>query len=393
MGFHVFGDWLGHGFGRVFGSVPAISAVLIVNDEFLNQAAAPLASPRNCEPGPGQLVMSDTSNRWSIPSPGGELVPGGMSVGNNNPGAWLATAQARVGGRALKCRIKNISAFGSDANKTQSPMVIWSDSVGSTTTTDYEGVVYWVANTKFQLLDSISATFWVTLKACLADTYNVIVTILRSGGGMFHVVDGELIGITRQNTDGSVFPDVGAFGANRNPPQVDYIKVGDLGTPWDTDFGICTNQLPGARAVNDAFTHETDAHLEFTITALPSAGNVFIQFRKQDANNHWRVNINTAGTVTLQEVVAGTPSTRATLSGCLVNDRIVVSFKGASISAFQDRPATGVANATAYNSALFPSFTTGLVSSLGTGGGIKDLYTYPYTLSGAALAAINNMVG
>jgi hypothetical protein len=57
----------------------------ILRDNFATAESAPLATPRTCEPGPGALVITDTTNKLSIAS--AKLVcTGGSGAGFGDPG-------------------------------------------------------------------------------------------------------------------------------------------------------------------------------------------------------------------------------------------------------------------------------------------------------------------
>lgn len=385
----VFGDPFSNRFGKTMGRSNAIPFRYLVDDKFVSIDAAPLTSPRTCEPGPGQLVIIDTNNTLGIPA-GGEIVPVAMNAGNNNPGIYHNAGFSRVAGRTFKTRVKNVSAFGSDANKTFSPLIGWMETAGEANIANMEGVCFWIANTKFQVFDSISAVNVVTLKTNAADTYYDIAVILRSGGGAFHVVDGELLFITQRSTDSNVHPNIATIGSNRNNFGAKYFINGDLPYPWNTDYGIATQRLSGARAVNDTYTHEANGYLEFTITTLPAAGTIQVSARRQDNNNMIRIDIASTGNLTVQEVIAGTPNARLSIASCLAGDRIVLMLNGAQSNVCRDR-SSGITQTTAYNVMGFATQTSGKVESLGTGGAISDLVTWPYQLSGTALLELSRL--
>jgi hypothetical protein len=55
-------------------------AVFLFDDEFTTTQAAPLGTPRTCEPGPGSWAVTDTNNLLSVAS--GELVAGYGTIYN-----------------------------------------------------------------------------------------------------------------------------------------------------------------------------------------------------------------------------------------------------------------------------------------------------------------------
>lgn len=367
----------------------ASGQVYDIRDRFYSVDAAPLVSPRTCEPGPGILTIADSGNALGIPV-GGEIVPVAATAGNNNPGIYHTAGFSRSAGRAFKARVKNVSTFGVDANKTFSPVVGWAETAGETNLANIEGVSFWIVNTKFQVFDSIAAANATTLVDNAADTYYDVGVVLRGAGGAFHVVDNELIFVTRRSVDANVHPNIMSLGVSRNTYGVTYFAEGPLGGPWASDYGIATDRLAGARSVNDTFTHEGNCHIEFLITALPSAGNISISCRRQDANNYVQILIGSTGNLAVNEVIAGTPNTRLSLASNLVNDYIMLSLNGLRTSLYRDR-STGHTGPSAYNLMGFGSATSGKIDSLGTGGGISDLVTWPFQLSGSAKSRLASL--
>lgn len=92
------------------------------------------------------------------------------------------------------------------------------------------------------------------------------------------------------------------------------IALPNLLTPASSDTSVVTE---------DTFTHIADCYIESLVTTLPSSGNYDIEFRIQDANNKWILRTTSAGTVSLIEVVTGTPTTRGTSGTALANGQII----------------------------------------------------------------------
>ena len=165
-----------------------------------------------------------------------------------------------------------------------------------------------------------------------------------------------------------------------------YMGAALLPAPFNTEWALVTQRLAGARAANDTFTHTANALIEFTMTTRPSSGSIDLRFCQQDATNYWQVTIDSAGALTLNEVVAGTPTSRATKTGV---------SNGAHVEIIADGTLIGVAvngsgsESCYYNAAVnFRSSTSGVLSSLGTGGAVSDLITWPRALPAAAQAVL-----
>ena len=170
----------------------------------------------------------------------------------------------------------------------------------------------------------------------------------------------------------------------------DNVSLQQLGAPWDTAYGIATQRLAGARSAGDTFTHEADCSIEFTVATLPTAGQVELFFRIQDATNYWQVTVDSTGALDLDEVVAGAATQRGTSAGAITaGERIVINAHSQTIDVF-DPGARHIHYTTAAN---FLTETDGELNDEGTGGAVTDIVSWPYALSGAALAQLTRYAG
>jgi hypothetical protein len=166
-----------------------------------------------------------------------------------------------------------------------------------------------------------------------------------------------------------------------------FVRVAQLTAPWNaSDYGLATQQLAGARAPGDTFTHEANCLIEFTVATLPGAGTqIELRFRVQDATNYWQVTVDSTGALDLDEVVAGVVTQRGTAAGVIANgDRIVITAVGQTIKVYEANTLR-ITYATAAN---FATETDGELETEGTGGAVTDIVSWPRTLSGAALAEL-----
>jgi hypothetical protein len=153
----------------------------------------------------------------------------------------------------------------------------------------------------------------------------------------------------------------------------DYRIVSQLGAPLNSDYGIATQRLV-TPAASTAFTHTADAHIEFTVTTLPSASTIDLRFRQQDASNYWQVTISSTGALTLNEVVAGTPTQRATAAAAVANgNRVYLVLNGSTLKAWSNN----VLKWTYASASGFATATSGLLNSLGTGGVLSEAISWP----------------
>lgn len=159
--------------------------------------------------------------------------------------------------------------------------------------------------------------------------------------------------------------------------------VANVGSPNHPGYGVATSVLLGPRAVNDTFTHEADCLLEFVVNALPSSGTIDVAFRRQDATHEWLVRINASGDLLLVEDNDG-EVTRSTASGVVTAGmRIVVIPVGNVINGYTDSGAAATLRWTYSSATNFATQTSGNGNSLGTGGRISNLTTWPRDLANA----------
>lgn len=328
----------------------------------------------------GTLTVVDGSTRLSMT--GGEVVPNGATVGTNSPGIYQNTAHARAAGLALKATVKRVSAYGSSVNKLFSPCVVWNFSAGGFDLAQMYGITFTATGT-FAVLAADTSSLGV-LAIGTSDTYYEFGVILRDTG-FIAVVDGKIVGVSAFGTQSNLYPNVSSLSSDRHPPAAARMAVGALGGVWAADT-IYTSKITTPAAAN-TFTHTANGIVDFIVTTLPVSGSMQVAFRWQDDNNHWRINIDSAGAVALQEVVAGTPTNRATTT-CTAGDHIAVLFSGSASRLWRERSG-GMVSIAGTAGSSFLTLTAGKVLSLGTGGAISNLYAWPESLAGDALAIYN----
>ena len=133
-----------------------------------------------------------------------------------------------------------------------------------------------------------------------------------------------------------------------------------------------------APAANDTFTHTADFFLEFVVATRPSSGNIDVLFRIQDASNYWILRITSAGAIQLIEVVATSPTTRASGAGIVTGNRIICYAIDDDIVV--NGGGVGDIGIFTYASATnFKTETAAELDDTGTGGAVTNLAFYPAT--------------
>jgi len=357
--------------------------VHLIRDDFITADDAPMTSPRTCEPGPGIITSVQLDGEFSIS--GGNLVfPtqttsnwGDLSFYGEPDGGGILT---RTVGRAIMVQHQT-SASGQHITGWWPTTTI--------NTAPNNGI--WTVVNSFR---SRSGDSIVNTGIFADDTPFEFVNIMRSVGS-FVIVRGDTYAdwtlMNVQNDNGN--DEYPGFANLTSVGTIDSFRVADLPandyTIWNDDFGIVTQRLSGARAPGDTFTHEANFLAEFTVTTLPSSGQIEFWFRIQDASNYWSVTVNSAGDIDLDEVVAGVPTQRGTAAGFIVApERVLIAAEGTTIDVF-DRTTRRIQYTSASN---FQTETNGELDTEGTGGAVDDIVIWPRILSGTAKAALDAMV-
>ena len=203
---------------RVSGVAPI---VYLFRDDFVTDEAAPLDSPRTCEPGPGTWTITDTQNYMSI-SGGALTISGAVAVGD--PQA-LSNEIQRVAGRTFFWRGKAAVRLGVALSQV-----------------DFDirptgGGFYMYCN--------------VPLVAMTANAYYDFAAVMRSSGGYFVFIKGQewanwtLVFVYFASAAAETLL-VSTRGVS-NAAAVDYVYVLDVTGPLAEDYAICTLNVAAIR--------------------------------------------------------------------------------------------------------------------------------------------------
>lgn len=138
-------------------------------------------------------------------------------------------------------------------------------------------------------------------------------------------------------------------------------------------INVATRQFSGPLELGQSFLHESNFLMSFVSTELPSAGSNIISFRHETFNNYWTLDMSSTGVFTLYEYISNSPNSRGT-SVITDDDRVRVTAVDELIKIYINNILV-ITRATASTS---KNGTTGLIESLGTGGIISDLATFPF---------------
>jgi len=342
-------------------------------DEYTDARAAGSVNSTAATPGPGTRTVIDGNNKLSVSDGQLSFATGGVGAGNPS---LRYEQEIRTAGKAViaqATRSGNAFMLGWDVNTTGAI----NDGFRFVSTTSLVLADGNVVDTGAQL--TISVTYQIA--------------VVQRSSGFFAFIKGSqwpnwtLMWIGVAST-GNHYPAVSAIGAT-SVGTVDYLRVVDLPAPF-TDYGLSTDRKEGSVSAATTYIHEADMRIEYICTTRPSSGNMDVVFRKTDANNYWICRINSSGDISLQEVVAGVATQRANAAGVVTNGHRII------ITAF-DEVIRGYGNNTLHwtysSAATSKTATAGELASLGTGGAVSDLVSWPRVLGASAAAILDHVHG
>jgi len=306
-------------------------------------------------------TVVDTNNKISIGSGVLSFATGGVA----NNGLWYSVQTRIVGlafiGRLILADTTSFCTFGLDNNQSG----------------DVYDYVSFRTGVGIQVQSDGGAARTIT--SYTNTTYDLILVCRASG--MYYFIKGgaetswRLLWVSKGGTH-NVYPCTTILNTV-TIYTADNFKVARLTSPFNSEYGFASTVLGGERAEGNTFTHEGNCIVEWTATTIADSQYVYI--RGQDATNYWKIGVNANGSMTLQEVVAGSATSRATAaSGSIANgDRVVVIANGTNILVFVNN-VIKLSYASATN---FATATNGKLLALGSGGAISTIVSYPLTMA------------
>lgn len=304
----------------------------LLNDQFTNAQAAPIANPRNAEPGPGVWTITDPNSHLSIAS--AALRIQGASGAYTDP-LVVSGAYTRTVGRALL--FKFMVTSGSQW------LVGWADSTSNGTASAKHsffagaalssGIFYWFGTgTTVALTPALTNSVW----------YEVAI-VLRGTGALFFLRGGTEFPIWALLQVDKLISTSPMYVTSRNSTlltdaYLDDVRVIDLGLldgRFLTDLGMAYTYL-ATSAANSVINTPVNGAVEHTIVAATGITQE-IAVRYTDASNCWVIRMTPTGsTIKIFEEAASVETQRATASQTWTNGttyKVVVYFDGTTISA------------------------------------------------------------
>jgi len=365
----------GAGNGNVAATQFSIVTILMLfNDTFTTDDAAPIATPRTAEPGPGTATITDANSIMSLA--GGKLVVNGTGV--NNEG-YSGPQTTRAAGLCAAITLAAVTTGNTNV------IAGW----GNTAAGNARATTNIVAAGN-NIISAASDGFTSGNLIVTLSFPHVRYSILQTTGAL-EVIGDKFIWADLTGT-GNWYPGVGVR-ANALNFTVDAMKVAILPSPWNSLTGIATgnNQTP---ASGDSITHDANGYIYFKWTCATNEV-LIINLRYTSDNDRWYIQCDQANsTMKIFEVVSGTATERASQARTWTNATVyqiwifnnVLAANHIGVQARPINPANAAGTVLTYSSASSGALlTTAKVTGFTTG---AFFVSYPYTIPAAALAVL-----
>lgn len=267
----------------------------LLRDRFLTPDAAPLTSPRICEPGPGSFVIVDSGNRLSIQD--GKLTTKGLQQ-LADPLMYCPTPFTRVPGLAFMVSHTVISI---PATATRVRYQFHDNNGIGVNSNLLSWLFYHSANDLYtaatrpgkDVADLVTHTEPLQSNT----TYTVAIVVAEVGAYyFFRRGEGEWL-ITPKARFGSVSPlyfNKSAQGVSANITALtNFMVVADLsangfGGLWETEEGPFLQQLQGEWEEGQILIHPARFVIELELVP-PTSNSATIHFRQLDEDNYYEI--------------------------------------------------------------------------------------------------------
>jgi hypothetical protein len=304
----------------------------LLRDEFTTDDAAPITSPRTCEPGPGLLVVVDTEDKLSLS--GGSLVcTGGKAVPAwGDPGVWLAEDNS---GSPAEYAVSSGHACFIDLTIQSAPHISCGFDGDGAGLTDSPFVYFNSTNN----LEVNSGGAGSVIGTWAVDEQYKILCVKRSPTvGEFFIINGELVWVdSTAGVDGSGYPSISNHSGSFTAAVLALISLADHHAAWGGDWSEVTDAKTNP-ASGTAFSCDVDYHVNTTFTHEDTK-IVLVSTRFTDVDNRVYWHASGTGLLVIYEYYLGTPNllyASATFSDGVAYE-IDVVHNGSSYKLFVDK--------------------------------------------------------
>lgn len=354
------------------------SITYLFRDEFTTDAAAPLATPRTAEPGPGTLTLVQTDGQFSIS--GGELVFPAQTTSAWGDQGFYGDALTSAAGRALFSEVTlttvkaiYLCSLGGTANVSNA-----SDGPG----------IYMNSGSVLSLRVITSPEIVAPVNLSVATKYKLAV-VLQSAGALYFVQGGAftswtLVFLHAVATAATLYPRIANYSA---AGSVNRFAVRDLPAPFTTDHGIATLDVAGP-ADQTEYTGDADGIIDLTVTApgvLDGSATTrcgFYYRADADLSPAWHCYVDGLGAFNVDSIdAAGTRTNRITAASVIAGGATVtlrVICAGSLHDAYSLNSTTWTKRGSQVNVSLNDTGTT-IEPSIPAGWSAANLRSYPRT--------------
>jgi len=324
--------------------------------------APPLAGARTTEPGGQAVTITDSNDIFSIS--GGELLfPADAAIITTDPIYQSDDQFTPETAWAFSATLTSVS-----------PTPKWRVTAGS--------VGFFGANATTQLITGGNNSQPVI--NVVNDTEYTFCAIQRSEGGFYFIIlysgTWRLMGATPTGATGGMAAVLLESTQNtRANADISSLKITIMPAPFDQSYGLATFTDLGAVSVQ-SFTHEADFVLTCTVNTAPTAGQIEINFRIQDANNYWQLAI-TNTQYQLWEYAAGAGTLRGSSSTVAGSPAFSIGCLDETITLWSGTISLGARRVYYTSAANFKTETSGEIVTLGTGGALDNFAVFKSDLS------------
>lgn len=341
--------------------------IYFVDDEFITNAAAPLATPRSAEP-IGTITL---------------LTPSQISVNGNNLVFTNATSRAAVahsGNRARQNGLALVTRAGQGSGSTHNIEVGVLDTSNNRLfyLSPRSGGGFITTNTDANYLN-----YYEGSEALLSLSMTRYAIIIHADGGAsaFEYVGGSWKHIWREysNTDANIRLAIWPWtlAGGNSTVLADYFRVGLLPAPFNGEWATVFAASPSG-----SYTGTGDQMLDIKVTAPGSiTTEAGVRYRVRDSANYWRIYFNTSGALRVDSVENGVVTNRANVPGVIsagATRCVRVIMYGSTQRIFTATSEVWTQRASVVGNSTF-STETGIVIDVGAGWTVENLRAYRRT--------------
>ena len=359
-----------------------IRANALLYDKFTTAAAAPITSPRTCEPGPGLATIVDTENKFTIAGASLVCAGGKAAPGYGDPGIWLGRNNA--GSPATQTTVAGDAAFLDFVINTGGYFEFGAD----TAVSGALFVPYWYFEPNLlNLFVADQSLGLVPLGPITTSTQLKLMRVQRSDTiGYYFIKDGKLLWPSAATTAGTPsYVAIANYSTAFTAADLALLPLADYNAAWGGDWTEVTDTDATPAATESVDRDAGSALIELGDITLPSDA-MAVQIRRVDTTNYTTLDIAADGSATIKETIAGSEGAALVSIGAGgISDAssLKVLDNAGAVKVFSAGVLAGSATLTDHSEAVLV-----YIEALGTGGALSAVTTHPYPALGIATSRV-----